>query len=174
MTAGYGLPPEDSFPAQLEAALKEAGIDATVINAGVSGDTTSGVLTRIDWALGDDPDVAIVAIGANDMLRATDPEWSRANLDKILAKLDEADVPTLVAGFLAPPNLGEEYRAAFDKMYPELAEAHGDLFYPFFLDGVAADPKLNQDDRIHPNAEGVAIIVERILPYVQRLVGQTS
>ncbi len=170
LTAGLGLPREDAFPEKLEMALRAQGIKVEVVNAGVSGDTTAGGLARLDWALADKPQAAIVALGANDGLRALDPERSRANLDAILTKLKAAGVPVLLAGMKAPPNLGPEYGAAFDRVFPELAEKHRVLFYPFLLDGVAARDDLNQGDKIHPNAKGVDVIVENILPLVKRLV----
>ena len=170
LTAGYGLPREDAFPEKLEMALRAQGIKAQVVNAGVSGDTTAGGLARLDWALADKPQAAIVALGANDGLRALDPERSRTNLDAILTKLRAAGIPVLLAGMKAPPNLGPEYGAAFDRIFPELAEKHRVLFYPFLLEGVAARDDLNQADKIHPNAKGVDIIVDKILPLVRRLV----
>lgn len=174
LTAGYGLPQTDAFPVRLEAALRANGVDAVVVNAGVSGDTTAGGLSRLDWALaaGADgpPDAMIVELGANDGLRGLEPKITETNLDAILAKAGARGVPVLLTGMLAPPNLGREYGAEFAAIYPKLAEAHGVPLYPFFLDGVAADPALNQDDGIHPNPMGVGIIVERILPYVEKLI----
>ena len=170
LTAGYGLPAEDSFPAQLERALRERGYAVEVLNAGVSGDTTTGGLARLDWALAEEPDAVILALGANDGLRAIDPALTRDNLDRILTRLGERGLPVLLLGMLAPPNLGRAYEQEFNSLYPELAEKHGVLFYPFFLEGVATRPELNQDDGIHPNAEGVAEIVERLLPEVEQLI----
>lgn len=172
LTAGYGLPSEDGFVAQLQRALDEVGAEATVLDGGVSGDTTAGGLARLDWALGDDPDLVILELGANDGLRGIDPAETRANLDAMLTRLKEAGTVVLLAGMLAPPNLGPEYGAEFNRIYPELAEAHGVALYPFFLDGVAAEPALNQSDGIHPSAEGVAVIVQRILPYVMKAIEQ--
>lgn len=166
LTAGYGLAREDGFPAVLEAALTAQGVAAEVLDAGVSGDTTAGGLARLDWALADDPDMVIVELGANDGLRGIDPASTRENLDGILAALSAREIPTLLAGMYAPRNLGPEYRDAFDPIYPELAEAYDMRLYPFFLEGVAMDPALNQADGIHPNAEGVRVIVDRILPDV--------
>lgn len=174
LTAGYGLPNGDGFVPQLEAALKAKGYDVTVLNAGVSGDTTAGGLARLDWALGDRPDAVIVELGANDMLRGLDPAAARANLDAILTRLTERRLPVLLAGMRASPSLGRAYGEAFDPLYPELAEVHGALLYPFFLDGVATDARLNQGDGIHPNAAGVKVIVERILPTVTRLLDQAA
>ena len=170
LTAGYGLPRRDTFTTRLEASLRAAGHPVRVINAGVSGDTTAGGLARLDWALADKPDVAIVELGANDGLRGLDPNATAANLDAIVGRLTAAGVAVLVAGMKAPPNLGAEYGAAFDGIFATVAERHGVALYPFFLDGVAADPALNQDDGIHPTAAGVAVIVERLLPHVLALV----
>lgn len=166
LTAGYGLARQDSFPARLQAALGRRGIAAEVINAGVSGDTTAGGRARLEWALADAPAVAIVELGANDGLRGLDPEATFANLDAIVRRLKAARVAVLLTGMKAPPNLGAEYGAAFNAVFPRIAEKHGVAFHPFFLDGVAAEPELNQDDGIHPNAAGVKIIVERLLPFV--------
>lgn len=171
LTAGYGLPAADAFPVRLEAALEKAGISATVINAGVSGDTTAGGLARIAWALADKPTHAVVELGANDALRGIDPGTTRRNLDALLARLQAAGVRVLLAGMYAPPNWGREYEEDFRKIYPDLAAKYDIGLYPFFLDGVAARRELNQDDGIHPNEKGVAVIVERILPHVRRLLG---
>ncbi|MFQ5958893.1 MAG: arylesterase [Alphaproteobacteria bacterium] len=170
LTAGYGLPADDAFPARLEAALRADGIAVDVVNAGVSGDTTAGGRARLDWALADKPDAVIVELGANDGLRGIDPAETFANLDAILRRLGDEGVKVLLAGMLAPPNLGRAYGAAFNDVYPRLAAKHGVALYPFFLDGVAARPELNQGDGLHPNARGVAVIVERIAPYVKRLL----
>ena len=172
LVAGFGLGSRDGFTAKLEAALKAKGIDARVVNAGLSGDTSAGGLARLDWALEPKPDFAIVELGANDGLRGLDPAQTRANLDAILTKLKAKGVPVLFAGMYAPPNMGPDYAKPFNALYPELAQKHGVLFYPFFLDGVAANAALNQPDGIHPNATGVDIIVERILPHVLRLIGK--
>lgn len=166
LTAGYGLASRDALPSRMEAALRERGLDARVIDAGVSGDTTAGGLARLEWALADRPHAVIVALGANDALRAIDPEVARSNLDRLLASLSERGLPVLLAGMLAPRNLGPEYAAHFDAIYPELAERHDALLYPFLLDGVATVTALNQADGLHPNAAGVEVIVERMLPSV--------
>lgn len=171
LTAGFGLRPEEGFTAQLQAALQARDLKAVVLNAGVSGDTTAGGLARLEWALGDQPDMVILALGANDSLRGLNPDVTKANLEQILQRLQAKRLPVLLAGIYAPPNLGKAYTAQFNAIYPQLAERYRVLFYPFFLDGVAAKPELNQADGIHPNAEGVAIIVERITPYVLRLIG---
>ena len=172
LVAGFGLGSRDGFTAKLEAALKAKGVEARVVNAGLSGDTSAGGLARLDWALAPKPDFAIVELGANDGLRGLDPAQTRANLDAILNKLKAKGVPVLFAGMYAPPNMGPDYGKAFNALYPELAKKHGVLFYPFFLDGVAADASLNQRDGIHPNGKGVDIIVERILPHVLKLIGR--
>lgn len=173
LTAGFGLPQDEAFSTQLEDALAAADIDAQVINAGVSGDTSAGGRARLDWVLADTPDLVIVELGANDGLRGIDPEVTFANLDDILGRLTARDTRVLLAGMLAPPNLGREYGEAFNEVYPRLAEKHGVVLYPFFLDGVAATPELNQADGIHPNREGVAVIVDRIMPFLaQALAAQ--
>lgn len=170
LTAGYGLPEPQSFASQLEKALAAKGYDVTVINAGVSGDTTAGGRARLDWALADKPDAAIVELGANDMLRGLDPDQAKANLDAILKTLKERRIPTLLAGMLASPSLGKPYTDKFNAIYPDLAKAYDVPLYPFFLDGVALDRSLIQADGMHPNAQGVAVIVERILPSVTTLL----
>jgi acyl-CoA thioesterase-1 len=167
LTAGYGLAAEEAFPAQLEEALLQSGRNVSVINAGVSGDTSAGGLARLDWALQDDPQMVIVALGGNDALRGLPPEETFANLDAILERLKVAGIHVILIGMKAPRNLGESYTTAFDQLYPRLAQKHNVGFYPFFLDGVALDPALNQNDGIHPNARGIALIVERILPLVE-------
>lgn len=170
LTAGYGLSTPESFPSQLETALRQRGHDVVVLNAGLSGDTTAGGLARLDWALGDKPDAALVELGANDALRGLDPAQAERNLDAILTRLTAAKLPILLAGMRAPPNLGKEYGTAFNGMYQRLTDKHGAALYPFFLDGVAGKPELNQPDGIHPTAEGIRVIVERILPAVEQLV----
>lgn len=170
LTAGYGLPEADAFTTRLQQALKDKGYDVQVINAGVSGDTTAGGRARLDWALGDQPDVAVVELGANDGLRGLDPASTRENLDAILTVMKERGVPTLLAGMYAPRNLGREYGDRFNAIYPELAAKHDVPLYPFFLEGVALDPKLNQEDGMHPNAKGVAIVVNGILPHLTALI----
>ncbi|HEX3808799.1 MAG TPA: arylesterase [Rhizomicrobium sp.] len=166
---GFGLPPGTEIPVVLQARLKAVGIDATIINAGVSGDTSAGGLSRLDWSLADHPDAAIVELGSNDALRGIAPAETEKNLSAILAKLKAAHVPVLLVGMMAPRNLGPEYAKAFDPIYPKLAKQYGTLLYPFLLDGVALNPKLNQADGIHPNPAGVKIIVDRLLPYVKKL-----
>ncbi len=166
LTAGYGLTPENSFPSQLEAALVRRGIAARVLNGGVSGDTSAGGLARLDWLLADGPDLVIVELGANDVLRGLDPAATKDNLDTIVARIRATGADVVLAGMRAPPNLGSDYGAAFSALYADLAKKHGVAYYPFFLEGVAANPALNQEDGIHPTAEGIAIIVENILPVV--------
>ena len=172
LTAGYGLPQPDAFAARLDAALDAAGIKARVVNAGVSGDTSAGGLARIDWLLAEKPDRVIVELGANDALRGLDPEETRRNLGAIIERIKGAGARVLLAGMRAPPNMGREYAAEFDRIFPELAKRHKVPLYPFFLDGVAADPALNQADGIHPNAKGVAVIVDKILPPLLRALGE--
>lgn len=174
LMAGYGLAEEDAFPTRLEAALREAGHDVTIVNAGVSGDTTAGGASRLAWSLAEQPDAAIVELGGNDGLRGIPTEDTRRNLDAILSTLAERDIPVLFAGMLAPPNMGREYGEDFRAVFQNLAAEYDVIFYPFFLDGVAGDLSLNQPDGIHPNRAGVDIIVERILPYVEELVARTK
>ena len=171
LTAGFGLAPEEAYPVKLEAALKARGLDVAVINAGVSGDTTAGGLARLDWALGDHPDYALVELGANDALRGLDPGDAGSNLDKILTALAAAKVKVLLMGMEAPRNWGPDYQKRFDGIYPDLAARHHVPLYPFFLDGVALDPKLNQPDMLHPTAAGVDVIVTHTLPAVLGLLG---
>jgi len=172
LTAGLGLPAGAAFPARLEAALKAKGHAVTIVNAGVSGDTASGGLGRLDWSVPDDADAVILELGANDALRGVDPKTTKAALDAILGKLDARRVPVLLAGMAAPRNMGAYYVREFDAMYPALASTHRVVFYPFFLAGVATDPKLNQGDGLHPTAAGVDVIVARILPSVEALIAR--
>jgi acyl-CoA thioesterase-1 len=174
LSAGLGLPAQDAFPAKLDAALKRKGIAATIINAGVSGDTASGGLERLAWSVPDGTDGVILELGANDMLRGVDPAVTRKALDAIIAKLKARNVAILLCGMKAAPNMGADYVDAFDAIYPALASTHGVVFYPFFLEGVAADRALNQPDGLHPTAAGVDVIVERILPKVEELVGRVK
>jgi acyl-CoA thioesterase I len=170
LTAGIFLPADGAFPAVLEAALRKEGYHVSIVNAGVSGDTTSGGLARLDWSLGEGADGLILELGANDMLRGIDPKVTRAALDQILARLREKDVKVLIAGMLASPSLGQSYRDAFDAIYPDLAAKYGALLYPFFLDGVSGHPQFTLTDGLHPNAAGVATIVNNILPTVRLLL----
>lgn len=171
LTAGFGLAPGQGFAAQLQEALRKQGIVAEVIDGGVSGDTTAGGMARLDWALADQPDLVILELGANDMLRGVDPAETRANLDSMLSKLKAAKVPVLLAGMRAAPNLGPDYTSEFERIYADLAAKHQVPLYPFFLEGVAAEPSLNQPDGLHPNRAGVAEIVRRILPHVLAAAG---
>jgi acyl-CoA thioesterase-1 len=168
LAAGYGVKPGEAIPVRLEAALKAAGRNVSVINHGVSGDTTAGGLERIDWMLADKPDIVLVALGGNDALRGSDPAGTERNLDAIITKLKAAGVTVWLAGMLAPRNFGPDYVAQFDGLYKKLADKHGVPLYPFFLDGVAADPAFNQPDGIHPNPRGVDVIVGRLLPFVTK------
>lgn len=170
LTSGYGLPSRDSLPVRLETSLHDLGLDVDVINAGVAGDTSAGGLARLEWTLSDNPHAVIVALGANDALRALDPALTRENLDRIVGALGERGLPVLITGMLAPRNLGADYAGRFDAIYPELAARHDALLYPFLLDGVAGVATLNQADGLHPNAAGVKEIVARILPSVRCLL----
>lgn len=172
LTAGFGLPADAAFPAKLEKALRAKGIAAEVSNAGVSGDTAAGALARLDWSVPEGTDAVIVELGANDMLRGVDPNVTRAALESIIQKLKARGIEIMLCGMLTPPNLGPDYAKAFNAIYPELATTHGLVFYPFFLDGIAADPKLNLRDGIHPSAAGIAAIVARIAPKVEELVAR--
>lgn len=169
LTQGYGLPPGTDFTVQLQAALKRAGVEAAITNAGVSGDTSAGGLARLDWSLADRPDAAIIELGSNDMLRGLPPEQTEKNLRAILTRLKAAKVRVLLIGMKAQRNLGVDYVKQFDAIYPRLAKEFGVPLYPFFLDGVALNPKLNQADGIHPNPEGVKVVVARMLPLVRTL-----
>lgn len=166
LTAGYGLPESDTITTRLADALTKMGRQAVVINGGVSGDTSADGLSRIDWALADKPQIMILALGANDMLRGIDPATTRANLEGIIDKAQAAGVEVVLAGMLAPPNLGNEYKSVFDAIYPGLAKTHNLLFMPFLLQDVAQKSDLNQADGLHPNGNGVAVIVRNLLPYV--------
>jgi len=180
LMAGYGLNQSDSFTVQLEARLKAQGLNVKVVNAGVSGDTTTGGRSRLAWTINGQPkkpDLVILELGANDALRGLSPSLTRDNLDWMLGRLKERGIPVLLAGMMAPPNMGRDYGAEFNAIYPDLAKKYGVAFYPFFLDGVAADPKLNQGDGMHPNPDGVKIVVGKIAPYVANALkagGQTA
>ena len=166
LITAHGLAVDEGFPAQLEQRLRQEGYDCAVLDAGVGGDTTAGGLARLDWTLADRPSHVIVELGGNDGLRALPPEQMEQNLDAIVSRLRADDVPVLLAGMRAPPNLGRTYGEAFEAVFPRVAERHGVPLYPFFLDGVAGEPAYNQADGIHPTADGIAVIVERILPAV--------
>jgi acyl-CoA thioesterase I len=172
LTAGYGLPDKDGFVRQLQAALTARGIAAEVNNAGVSGDTAADGLARLDWSVPEGTDAVIVELGANDMLRGLNAAVTHNKVDAILQRLTQRHIAILLCGMRAAPNLGPDYGHAFESIYPELAAKYGTLLYPFFLDGVAGNRNLNQGDGLHPNAAGVGVIVERILPKVEELVAR--
>ncbi len=174
LTAGLGLPASEAFPAQLQARLKGEGIDVKIVNAGVSGDTTTDGLARLDWALADKPDYVILALGANDALRGIDPKIVRANLDEMIDKIAASGAKILLLGMLAPANWGARYADEFDAIYPDLAKAHGVPLYPFLLEGVAMNPALNQPDGLHPNERGVAVMVDHIAPLVAKMIAGAS
>lgn len=176
LTAGYGLPAAAAFPARLQQALKTQGIETEMVNAGVSGDTTSGGLARLDWSVPGDTQAVILELGANDALRGIEPKVARAALEDILKRLRARNIPVLLCGMLAPPNYGADYAQRFNGIYPELAKAYGVPLYPFFLEGVASISTLNQPDGLHPTAAGIDTIVKNILPtvsaFVSSVVGQ--
>lgn len=174
LTAGYGLPADAAFPAQLAAALAKKSHAVRVTNAGVSGDTTSGGLARFDWAVPADTDAVILELGANDALRGVSPKVARRNLDAILSKLKKRRVPVLIAGMRAPANWGPEYVQEFNAIFSELAKQHDALLYPFFMEGVIRRADLKLDDALHPNADGVSEIVKRIMPFVEQLLSRVA
>jgi acyl-CoA thioesterase-1 len=174
LTAGYGLPASAAFPAQLQVALTARGRTVEIENAGVSGDTAQGGLDRLDWSVGDGTHGVILELGANDALRGLDPSQTRAALEGIITRLKARGIPVLLAGMRAPPNMGPEFQARFDAIFPDLARAHDLVFYPFFLDGVAGERRLNLSDGIHPTAEGIGVIVARMLPTVERFLDSLS
>jgi acyl-CoA thioesterase-1 len=172
LSAGYGLPHEEAFEAQLQAALRSHGYNVTILDGAVSGDTSAGGRARLDWALGDGVDAAIVELGANDGLRGVDPADMEANLTAILGDLARRHIPVLLTGMYAPPNFGPEYESAFRAVFDRLGRRPGVLYDPFFLEGVATVPNLNQPDHMHPNPEGVHKIIARILPLVEKLLAE--
>jgi acyl-CoA thioesterase-1 len=174
LSAGLGLPASAAFPARLKKSLNTNGIEVDMANAGVSGDTSSGGRDRLDWSVPEGTEAVILELGANDALRGTDPAVTRAALSDILARLKARNIAVLLCGMLAPPNYGSDYAARFNAIYPELAKSFGVPLYPFFLDGVATDAKLNQADGLHPTAEGVDVIVKKILPTVEAFLGAIS
>ena len=174
LATAYGLAVEEGFPAQLERRLRAEGYDCVVLDAGVGGDTTAGGLARLDWALADRPSHVIVELGGNDGLRALPPEQMEQNLDAIVSRLRNSGVAVLLAGMRAPPNLGRAYGEVFEAVFARVAQRHDVPLYPFFLEGVAGDPRLNQPDGVHPTADGIAIIVERILPAVTAWLERTG
>jgi len=174
LSAGYGLRPKDAFPAQLQRQLKAAGHNVVVSNGAVSGDTTADGLKRLDWAVPDGTDAVILELGGNDALRGFDPKLTRANLEKIIAALKKRNIPILLAGMKSPANWGDHYSDDFDAIFPDLAHEHALVFYPFFLEGVVFDPKLNLDDGMHPSGKGIAEIVKRIMPSVEQLIARSA
>ena len=174
LSAGYNLPQEAAFPTVLERALKAKGYKVEVANAGVSGDTSSGGLDRLDWSVPDGTDGVILELGANDMLRGLDPAGTRKNLETIVERLKSRNIPVMLAGMVASRNLGPAYVQKFDSIYPDIAKTHDLVLYPFFLDGVAGDRSLNLPDGLHPTAKGVEIIVERILPSVESFLARLA
>ncbi|MCB1428354.1 MAG: arylesterase [Nitratireductor sp.] len=174
LVAGYGLDESDAFPQKLEKALLSANVAVKIINAGVSGDTSAGGLARLDWSVPPEASAVIVELGANDALRGLSPDATMQNLDAIITRLQERGIKVLLAGMLSPPNMGRDYEAAFNGIYPALAEKHDIDLYPFFLDGVAGNPELNQPDGMHPTAQGVDEIVTRFLPHAIRFVNEIA
>ena len=174
LMAGFGLGPDQGFTDKLAAALRAKGHDVTVANAGVSGDTSSGGLARLDWSVPDGTQLVILELGANDMLRGISPDITQRNLDEMLTRLKQRKIAVLLAGMRAAPNLGPDYQHAFDAIFPGLAEKHGVTLYPFFLDGVAGQPALQLEDGMHPNAQGVDQMVERILPTVEKAIASVQ
>ena len=170
LMAGYGLGPGEGFPEKLQAALQKRGHDVVIANAGVSGDTSSGGLSRLDWSVPDGTQLVILELGANDMLRGIAPEVTEQNLDKMLGRLKQRGMAVLLVGMVAAPNLGPDYADAFNGIFPRLAEKHSVPLYPFFLDGVAADRQFLLEDGMHPNAAGIDRMVERVLPAVEKLI----
>lgn len=173
LVAGYGLQPGEAFPERLGEYLKRQGHDVLVRNAGVSGDTTSGGLVRLDWAIGEDTDLVILELGANDALRGISADITSNNLNTIITRLKARGTDIILAGMMAPPNMGPEYGKAFNAIYPNLSEKHGIALYPFFLDGVAANPELNQPDGMHPTGAGVQVIVDRFAPLITDHIGKS-
>ena len=170
ITAGYGLPEDQALPNQLEAWFEQNGLAVEIRNGGLSGDTTSGGRARVDWTMSEDVDVAIVALGGNDMLRAIPPDETAKNLESIINQIQSRDIRVILAGMVARPNYGPDYADAFNQIYPDLAEQYDVALYPFLLDGVAADPDLNQPDGIHPNEDGVAKIVSNLGPFLNAIL----
>lgn len=170
LVAGYQLPPGKGFPDRLQAALTERGIPARIVGAGVSGDTTSSGLARLDWSVAEGTDGVILELGANDALRGLPPDTTRDNLSAMIERLQARNIKVLLAGMMAPPNMGEDYAGSFNPIYPKLAEKYGLRFYPFFLEGVAADAALNLEDGIHPNEQGVDVMVANMLPTIEAFV----
>ena len=170
LMAGYQLPPTDSYTAQLEAALKARNVNVTITNAGVSGDTTSGGLARAEWSVPDGTDGVILELGANDALRGMSPVDTEKNLDAMITGFQKRNIPVLLIGIMAPPNMGGDFGKRFNEIYPRLAKKHGVPLYPFFLDGVVMDQSLQLEDRMHPNTKGIAVMVEKTLPTVKDFI----
>lgn len=171
LMAGYQLPPQQALPAQLQEKLRGRGLNVEIVNAGVSGDTSAGGRSRVDWSVPDGTDGVILELGANDALRGLSPADTEANLEAIIGRLKERGMSILLVGMLAPPNMGADYADAFNPIYPRLAEKHQLAFYPFVLDGVVTKPELQLDDGMHPNGEGVAVMAEGMLPVAEAFVG---
>lgn len=174
LTAGYGLPAPDSFPLQLQAVLRARGHAVEIENAGVSGDTSAGGLSRLDWSVQDGTDLVIVALGANDMLRGVDPDATRRSLEGIIQRLQRRGIEVLLCGMRAAPNMGADYVRRFDAIFPALAEKYSLVFYPFFLDGVVAQSRYALQDGLHPNAAGVARIAQSIVPRVEEAIARVN
>ena len=170
LMAGYELAPSDAFPVQLEAALREKGHDVSIANAGVSGDTSTGGLARLDWSVPDDTHAVLLELGANDALRGISPQETQRNIDEMITRLKDRGIAVLLVGILAPPNMGDDYGDKFNRIYADLAAQHDVPLYPFFLDGVALQPELDIGDGMHPNAKGVAVMVSRFLPFAEDLI----
>lgn len=170
LMAGYELAPSDAFPVQLEAALRENGHDVSIANAGVSGDTSTGGLARLDWSVPDGTHAVLLELGANDALRGISPEETQRNIDEMITRLKDRGIAVLLVGILAPPNMGDDYGDRFNRIYADLAARHDVPLYPFFLDGVALQPELDIGDGMHPNAKGVAVMVSRFLPFAEDLI----
>ena len=170
LVAGYGILEVEAFPSRLEVALRERGRQVRLVNAGVSGDTTGGGVARLGWSLGENIDAVILELGANDALQGLPPQQAKRNLATMIEEIQSRGLPLLLAGMRAPPNLGQAYVEAFDSIYPALSEEYGILLYPFFLEGVALVPSLNLPDGLHPNPDGVKVMVQGILPYVEKLL----
>lgn len=168
LVAGYGLPAGEAFPKKLAEALNQNGYAIEVVNAGVSGDTTSGGLSRLEWSLGEGADLVVLELGANDALRGIPVEVTRRNLSEMISKLKAKNIEIILAGMKAPPNMGEAYGVGFNSIYPDLSQEHEVVLYPFFLEGVAANPELNLDDGIHPNTSGIRVMVESFMPTLER------
>lgn len=170
LMAGYELPPSDAFPVQLEAALQGRGHDVSIANAGVSGDTSTGGLARLDWSVPDGTHAVLLELGANDALRGIRPEETQRNIDRMITRLKDRGIAVLLVGIVSPPNMGDDYAEQFNRIYPDLAARHDVPLYPFFLDGVALQPELDIGDGMHPNAQGVAVMVTRFLPFAEDLI----